>query len=219
MLLEEVMHRKVYTVQSDTSLKDALHLMEKHRIRHLPVTEGDQLVGIVSDRDLREAGPSSLEKEARNKALEQPVSSIMKRDVITAHPLDFIEDAARIMYEYRIGCLPVLQEGRIVGILTRTDVLHTLIEVFGVDRPSQRVEIEVPDRAGMLADAARVFRQHKANVLSVIMHPGTRENTRRIVFRTEAMFIDNIIKDLREAGHRVLWPPVLDENEEPEGSQ
>lgn len=217
MLIEEIMHRRVHTAGPDTTLKQALQLLQEHRIRHLPVTDGDRLVGIVTDRDLREACPSILEKNPQDDTLEQPVSSIMKREVITAHPLDFIEDAARLMYEHRIGCLPVLQEERLVGIVTQTDVLHTLIELFGVDRPSQRVEIEVPDRAGMLADAARVFRQHKANLLSVIMHPGTRENTRRIVFRAETMLIDDIVRELRAAGHRVLWPPVGDQ--EPEGSK
>lgn len=217
MLIHEIMHRDVYTIQPETTLKQAIHLLEKKRIRHLPVVEETRLVGIVTDRDLREASPSILEKNPHDDTLNQPVSSIMKREVITAHPLDFIEDAARLMYEHRIGCLPVLQEERLVGIVTHTDVLHTLIELFGVDRPSQRVEIEVPDRAGMLADAARVFRQHKANLLSVIMHHGIRENTRRIIFRTEAMLVDDIVRDLRSTGHRVLWPPV--EDQKPEGSR
>ncbi|GAA5344118.1 CBS and ACT domain-containing protein [Planifilum fimeticola] len=216
MLIEEIMHRHVRTVEPETTLKQALHLLEEHRIRHLPVTEGDRLVGIVTDRDLREAGPSILEHSPQDDTLHRPVSSIMKREVITAHPLDFIEDAARLMYEHRIGCLPVLLEGRLVGIVTQTDVLHTLIELFGVNKPSQRVEIEVPDRVGMLADAAQVFRRHKANILSVIVHPGS-ENTRRIAFRTEAMLIDEIVRDLRAAGHRILWPPV--EDQEPEGSK
>ena len=96
-------------------------------------------------------------------------------------------------------------------------MLHTLIELFGVNRPSQRVEMEVPDRVGMLADAAQVLRRrHKANILSVIVRPG-RENTRRIAFRTESMLIDEIVRDLREAGRRILWPPV--EGQKPEGSR
>lgn len=216
MLIEEIMHRQVHTVGPETTLKQALQLLQEHRIRHLPVMEGERLLGIVTDRDLREAGPSILGNPPQDDTLHQPVSSIMKKEVITAHPLDFIEDAARLMYEHRIGCLPVLQEGRLVGIVTQTDVLHTLIELFGVNRPSQRVEIEVPDRVGMLADAAQVFRRHKANILSVIVRPG-RENTRRIAFRTESMLIDEIVRDLREAGHRILWPPV--EGQKPEGSR
>ena len=179
--------------------------------------------GVVSLDDRRAALPVSVSLRAplsapeRELARDWCVGEIMTHAPETATAETPLAEAADRMDEHRIGCLPVLQEERLVGIVTQTDVLHTLIELFCVDRPSQRVEIEVPDRAGMLADAARVFRQHKANLLSVIMHPGTRENTRRIVFRAETMLIDDIVRELRAAGHRVLWPPV--EDQEPEGSK
>ena len=160
MLVEEIMHRNVHSVTPSTSIGDAIHLLKNHQIRHLPVLDGDVFVGLVTDRDLRSASPSSLDPKGLRNLLHRPVSEVMIRQVITAHPLDFFEDAARVLYEHRIGCLPILEGEKLVGILTETDILRRLIEIFGVDRPSQHVEVEVEDRFGILAEVAAIFGQH-----------------------------------------------------------
>ncbi|MCF6094908.1 acetoin utilization AcuB family protein [Microaerobacter geothermalis] len=207
MLVEEIMKRNVITVEPTDSIRTAYSKVQQHRIRHIPVVKGDQLLGIISDRDLRDAFPSTLcgAKDDVD-VLDRPVSEIMHRDVITAHPLDFVEEAALTLYDNHIGCLPVVNQNQLVGILTETDILHTLVELMGVHHPSSHIEVEVEDRAGMLADVASVFKECKANVTSVLVFPGRRSGKKNLVFRVQTMDPRRIIKSLKEKGYTVVWP-------------
>ncbi|MFD1428415.1 acetoin utilization protein AcuB [Kroppenstedtia sanguinis] len=208
MLVEEIMHRQIHSITPATSIGDAIHLLKKHRIRHLPVLDGEDLVGLVTDRDLRGASPSSLDPEGVRwqDLLHRPVSKVMIRQLITAHPLDFVEDAARLLYEHRVGCLPILQGEKLVGILTATDILHRLIEIFGVDHPGQHVEVEVEDRFGILAEVAAIFGDHRININSVLLEKSPKKHHLKLVFRVQAKDLGKIIDNIKQAGHRVLWP-------------
>lgn len=200
------MQTNVITVHPSESIESALSKVQQHRIRHLPVVEQESLVGIVTDRDLRDACPSSLDPERDTRILTQPVSSIMTKEVITAHPRDFIEEAALTMYENNVGCLPVIRQNKVVGIITTKDILHTLVELMGVNKPSQRIEVVVPDRPGTLADATDILRDFNMNVTSIFMFPGAQENTKQIVFHVETMDVRRVVHRLTEHGLQVVWP-------------
>lgn len=206
MLVEEMMSRKVRTVHPDLSVGEAAAFAHEHRIRHLPVVEGEGLVGLVTDRDLRSALPSSLAPDESEELRSRPVSTIMVRNVITAHPLDFVEDAARVIYEHRIGCLPVLQGERLVGILTERDILHRLVEIYGVHQPSQPIVIRVEDRIGVLADVSRIFSNHRTNILSVRLERTHPEGFLHLIFRVQAKDLREEMGDLSRAGYEVVWP-------------
>lgn len=206
MLVQDIMKSDVITIHPSDSIRLALLNTQEHRIRHVPVVDQGGLVGIVTDRDLRDACPSSLEPERDTRIMAQPVSSIMTKEVITAHPRDFVEEAALTLYEHNIGCLPVIRQNKVVGILTRKDILHTLVELMGVNRPIQRLEVAVPDQAGFLAEVTEVFRIHKVNVASVLVYPGQQTNTKHLVFRVQTMDTRKIVDRLKDQGFRVVWP-------------
>jgi acetoin utilization protein AcuB len=207
MRIEDIMRKRVVTVTTETTIGEALSLLRGNRIRHLPVLDNGKLVGIVSDRDLRDALPSSLlSHDDDNEVLQKPVSEIMTRQVITAHPLDFIEDAAKTVYDYKVGSLPVLEGGRLVGIVTESDILNCLVELFGVNRPSSHLEVEVEDRAGSLAEVSQVFREAGVNVCSVIICPGTEPQKKNLVFRVQTIDPRALIEKLQEGGFHVLTP-------------
>lgn len=206
MLVQDIMKTDVITIHPSDSIRLALLNAQQYRVRHLPIVEQGSLVGIVTDRDLRDACPSTLARERDTRILAQPVSSIMTKEVITAHPRDFVEEAALTLYEHNVGCLPVVRQNKVMGILTRKDILHTLVELMGVNKPSQHVEIAVPDRAGVLAEAAEVFRAYNVNVASVLVYPGSEVNTKHLVFRVQAMDTRKLVKRLTETGFRVVWP-------------
>jgi len=126
--------------------------------------------------------------------------------VITAHPLDFVEEAAYSLYQNKIGCLPVIDNDELKGIITETDILNTLVELMGVHIPSSHVEVEVDDQTGMLADVTAVFKQTKSNVSSVLIFPGRRHGKKNIVFRVQAFDTRKLTKSLAENGYRVIWP-------------
>ncbi|MDI3256497.1 MAG: acetoin utilization AcuB family protein [Kyrpidia sp.] len=206
MLVEHIMIRDVVTVTPDTPLTDALQLTRVRRIRHLPVMEGDRLVGIVSDRDMRDVCPSILDPIWEPKARRIRIEDCMKHEVLTAQPWDFIEDAAADMYRGQVGCLPVIDNGRLVGILTERDILHTLLNMMGVLEPSSRIEVELPNRPGGLADVADILRARRVNAGSVLIFPGKTPYTRRLVLRVQTMDPRRILEDIAAAGYRVVGP-------------
>lgn len=207
-MVEDSMTREVVTLKPDMSAADALALCRECRIRHLPVLEEGRLVGIASDRDLRSASPA-LGDPDRAAALERiRVADVMNREVVTAHPGDPIEDAASEMYELKIGCLPVVSDGKLVGIITSSDVMHALVMLLGAHEPGSPVEVELPRRhPGALVEVANVIKDSHANVVSVLTPPDDGDSRMSIIFRLATIDPHPTIARLEAAGYRVLWPP------------
>ncbi|MBG9942404.1 CBS and ACT domain-containing protein [Brevibacillus formosus] len=207
MRIEEIMRKIIVTIQPSTTIGEALLLLRANRIRHLPVIENDSLVGIVSDRDLRDALPSRLlTHDDDDTVLHKPVADIMNQQVITAHPLDFIEDAALQLYEHKIGSLPIVEGNRLVGLITESDLFSSLIELFGVNKPSSHIEVEVDDRVGMLAEVSQVFRDAQVNVTSVVVFPGKKPAKKNLVFRVQTIDPRIVTQLLLEKGFSVIGP-------------
>ncbi|MFC8685719.1 CBS and ACT domain-containing protein [Brevibacillus porteri] len=207
MRIEEIMRKKMVTIQPSTTIGEALLLLRANRIRHLPVIENDSLVGIVSDRDLRDALPSRLlTHDDDDTVLHKPVANIMNQQVITAHPLDFIEDAALQLYEHKIGSLPIVEGNRLVGLITESDLFSSLIELFGVNKPSSHIEVEVDDRVGMLAEVSQVFRDAQVNVTSIVVFPGKQPAKKNLVFRVQTIDPRIVTQLLLEKGFSVIGP-------------
>jgi acetoin utilization protein AcuB len=136
VLVEDWMTRRVATVKPLDSLQHARELLEQHRINQLPVLAGAELAGILTDRDVRDAFPSVFDfaptgESRRNKTATDPakvaVESVMSPNVCTIGPKETIFAAARVMGERRIGAVPVVAGGKLVGILTRSDLLRALV--------------------------------------------------------------------------------------------
>lgn len=206
MLVQDVMNTEVVTISPSASIRTALIYLQQNRIRHLPVVEEGNLVGIIADRDVREAGPLIPESDRDTRIFDQPVSSIMTKEVITIHPRDFIEEAALTLYEHHIGCLPVMRQNKMVGILTTKDILHVLVELMGVNQPSQHVEVAVPDHPGTLADVAQLFRRQEIRIGSMLTYPGHKRQTKHLIFRVHAIDTRPLITELAEQGFHVVWP-------------
>jgi acetoin utilization protein AcuB len=213
LLVQDSMTRDVMTLSPDETAATALALCRERRIRHLPVLSDGRLVGIVSDRDLRSSTPA-LGDSARAAALQELlVEEVMARDVVTAHPDDPIEHAANTMRERKIGCLPAVEDGELVGIITTSDVMEALVYLVGAHEPGSRMEIALPDRPGALAGAAGVFGMCGINIVSAAMGP-TRDpahegaiRERVVVFRVDTIDTTEAVGYLEEAGYSILWPP------------
>ncbi len=122
-LVKETMGRQLITIRPGASLAEARLLLDQHRIRHLPVVEAGRLVGIVSDRDIRSAASASSLDQLR-------VAEAMNRNVISVSPDAQVQEAAKLMLVHRIGGLPVVKEGELLGILTETDLLRAFVELL-----------------------------------------------------------------------------------------
>ncbi|MCS7259494.1 MAG: CBS domain-containing protein [Anaerolineae bacterium] len=157
MFVGDYMTRHPLTVTPDTSIVEVQGMMAENNIRHVPVVEkGKRLVGLVTRQNLR-LSPIELSSlnvwEITRLLSGLKVKDVMVRgkDVITARPDTPIEEAARILVTHRIGCLPVLEEGILVGIITESDLLTQLTNLLGLQVPGWRATIRVPDRAGEFA--------------------------------------------------------------------
>jgi len=203
MLIRDIMKSPVVTIPPGTALADAYRTMQEGKIRHLAVVEGERLVGVVTDRDLRLATSNLAPAPFPPASL---VAAVMRRDPVTADAGDPVEDAARTMRERRIGCLPIVDGERLVGIVTVVDLLDALLALTGVDKPSGRLEVRLPDRPGELARLTAFLSHRDLNVHSILSSPEGAESI-RAVLRVGTIETRPLAEDLRRAGFTVLWPP------------
>jgi acetoin utilization protein AcuB len=127
----------------------------------------------------------------------------MSTDLATIAPLDTIEHAAREIYDRKIGCLPVVADGELVGIITSSDMMRTLIELVGAHGRGSWVEVEVPNQPGMLANVTDVIRDRQVNIGGVFLAPAPRGGNRLIVLRLETTHPAGTVQSLEEAGYKV----------------
>src|ERR671916_1508217 len=199
------MTREVAVLSPQATASEALGLCREKRIRHLPVLEEGRLVGVVSDRDLRSAAPAFGDPERASALQEIRISDVMTREVVSARPDDPIEVAANRMRERRIGCLPVVEGGELVGIITSSDVMEALVYLVGAHEPGSRLEVVMPDRPGTLAGVAGIFGALGINIVSVVAGPRQEAPSEgRIgIFKVDTIDTREAVELLREAGYTV----------------
>ena len=208
MLIEEIMVKEVITLTPTNTVRDALKIMRDKKVRHLPViSDSRSVVGIITDRDLKEVIPSTLAEYKGRDIYETEISTIMTKNPITGHPMDFVEESAVIFYRNKIGSLPIVSNNKLVGIITETDLLYKYIELTGAHQPGSQIEVRVPDTPGILFEVSKVFFEQKTNVQSVLVYPDQQNPASKIlVIRIKTMNPINVIEGLKMGGFEVLWP-------------
>lgn len=211
MILEEIMSRNVVTLTEQDTIKKAIEVMREHKIRHIPIVNDDHhCTGLISNQDIRDATPSIFQLNAienNKEILQKPVSSIMRTNLITGHPLDFVEDIAVVFYENRIGCVPVIHNKKLLGIITETDLLHTFVELTGANQPGSQIHIRVPNKTGMLSDVSHIFKAEKINIQSVLVYPDPSDQQYKIIaIRAQTINPLSVVSALKNQGYTVLWP-------------
>ena len=205
MIVARRMNRNPVFVDEGDSMKKAMDLLKEHEIRHLPVLrDGEKLVGIVSERDIKQASPSpatALEIREIYYLLDKvKVKQIMTRRPYTVSSAAPIEEAALIIREKKIGCLPVVDNGRLVGILTETDIVDAFIEAMGVSGPGYRVELALPNRPGMLFEVLKLMGDFDANIVSVATAPHDDPGRKILVLRVETRNYKLLKSAIRKSG-------------------
>ena len=172
MLVRDCMTPNPITVTPESTHRQAAELMRDHHIHHLPVTDKKgQLVGIVVEEDLLAAQPSPATTlsiyEIHGLLSRLQLKQIMSHPVYTTTPNCPIEEAARLMLEKGIGCLPVLEQEQVVGIITDTDIFQVLVTMLGGGEKGARFTVQVADRPGMLARLSQIVADSGGNIISV----------------------------------------------------
>jgi len=187
MLIKDWMTKDPFTINEDTSMIKAIHIMNEHRFRRLPVLSGGKLVGMVTDRDLKEASPSKATTldvhELYYLLAELQVSEIMSRDPISVSQDDTVERAAQIMLEHTISGLPVLDAaGELVGILTQSDVFRAFMHITGVLQGGVQFGLRLEDRPGILKEVADLLRAKGGRLVSLLTYYRAPEDNIRDVY-------------------------------------
>jgi len=195
MKVKNCMTREVVTIGKEALIQEAGALMKQHAIRHLPVVENEQLIGFITERDLRQYFFPSQEKDIR-------ISEVMVLNPITVNINASIEKAARLIHDYKIGGLPVLDKKKLVGVITAIDLLSAFIGMMGLLRDSARVDVLV-GKTGGVEEVTRIIKEHGCEIISVATE---KYSSRRKLycFRVEKGELDKAIEAMEDAGHKVV---------------
>ena len=195
MLVKEYMTPNPMSVKEDNSILETAELMKEHKVRRFPVLRDDQLIGIVTDRDLRSAAPSQVVSfDAQERELMPELHSllagitvkeVMSREVITIHPEQTIVAAAQLMLEHRMSGIPVVDSrDQLQGIVTETDIFKVLVDLSGVSSGKTTFAFQLEDRAGSIKEVADVIRRHGGLVASILTsHTLAAPQFRRVYIR------------------------------------
>ena len=201
------MTRKVITIRQADPVSLAFELLLTNDIRHLPVLSRGKLVGIITDRDLHEAvvpsDPSNTERSMYHTVKKIKAGSIMTPNPITIGPEASVDQAARIFLDRKIDCLPVKDaKGKIVGILTSTDILKAFLELSEIIGGIQRIDIVM--EAEQYADVLKVLRDQKVSVVSAGITSNNDLNRTVFSFRVQNADLQRVRSILRKKGYSVL---------------
>jgi len=210
MRIKDVMTRNPITADSETLVLDAQKLMKENNIRRLPVVDKGKLVGIVTKHDLLEASPSpatSLSIFELNYLLaKMKVKEIMKKNPVTITPDTPFEEALRLGQEKKIGSFPVVENGKLVGITTESDIIRFVSRVLGIKEEGSRITIEgLGGKLGDLEKIVSVANQHHTIILSMMSLPRPEKKDWMIVLRLKTNDPGPIVKDFKKAGFNVTF--------------
>jgi len=187
------MIKDIFSIGYDAGIRDALVAMKKHSVRHLPVVENGQFLGLVTLGDLKQAIIASMIEQLK-------VSDVMIREPYTITRETSLEKAAQIIYEKRIGCLPVVEDEKIVGILTVNDILKAFIDIMGVLKGGSRIDVILKNVHGSFDEVVSIIEATGGYIISAGMTMNDEENIHH--FRISGGDTAEIARELADTGYR-----------------
>lgn len=209
MKVRDKMTPNPVVISPETTIAEAAQLMRDHNIRRLPVMSRGKLVGIVTERDLLQVSPSpatSLSVFEINYLLAKTkIKDILPKNsqVITVSPDAYIEEAARLMRVHKIGGIPVMDNGKLVGIITETNIFDALIDMLGVYRKGTRIDMKVEDRVGVVAEISSIIASYNINIENIVLYPDMVQGDYNLILRIDTEDPNKIVEELRSKGYQI----------------
>jgi len=203
------MTRNVKTVEMGTSINESFSLMKENKIRRLPIVESGKVIGIITLSDLNKAAPSaatSLSIHELNYLLAKTrIKDIFPKQqkIITIGPENYIESAAKLMRNNRISGLPVVENGKLVGIVTETDIFAAFIDILGVNKEHSRIDLYTSDRPGTIAAITGVIAKLGKNILNTVVYFDSQKGQYRMIIRIEELDCHDVVEELKKSGYEV----------------
>jgi len=207
MYVSNWMTAKVFTINADDYLSDALTLMKDKNIKHVPVLKNGKLKGILSDRDIKEYSPSKATSldiyELHYLLAKTKIKDIMTEKIITTSPGAPVEVAAMTLLDKKIGCLPVLDKGELVGIISDRDIYHALVDITGVRHGGHRISVTIEDRPGSIKEVADIIRKNGFHLQSILTsYENVKKGYRDVVIRATGDGVFKRLSDELEAAYK-----------------
>jgi acetoin utilization protein AcuB len=214
MLVRERMSHPVITIHPEASMQEALNLMKSEHVRRLPVVDKrGQMVGIITEANLDKASPSEATTlsvwEIRELVSKVKIEKIMTREVVTVEADTPIEEAARIMADSNISGLPVMHEGKLVGLITETDLFKIFLELFGARDPGVRISLEVPKGPGQLAKITQKIHELGGDILALGTFIGENSEVGQITMKVDGVQKDKLVEAIAPHVLRILDVRVM----------
>ena len=207
MLVEQRMTASPITITSSSTIADASELMRINKFRRLPVVDGGKLVGLVTDRDLREVAPSPATTlsifELNYLLAKMQIKDIMQKKVITIKADAEVEEAALLLYNHKIGGLVVVDDnGAVTGVITETDIFKCFVDIMGLIEGKTRLTIDVTDRIGILNEITEIFTSMNINISSMVTYT-LPDGKKEMVIRAEINDTTDLSKRLATLGYPI----------------
>lgn len=211
MFVHQRMTANPFTTTPGTSIPDAAEVMTSRSVRHLPVVDDGRVVGVISLNDIRAALPSKATtlsaQEATYLVSKLDVAKVMSKPALTIGPDALLEEAAVLMRDRKIEMLPVVDDGRLVAVITESDLLDAFIDMLGFRDHGTRLTIEARDEPGVLSKLTGIMGTHHANIQHLAVHRGHLETSVVVVgvntLNTEAIEADLAAQGMRVVGRNV----------------
>jgi acetoin utilization protein AcuB len=207
MYVKNRMTANPYTIEADAPINEVIELMRDKNLKRVPVVRGDRVVGMLTNTDIQKVSPTkatTLSIYELNYLLSKTkVSDAMSKEVISIGPDGLLEEAALLMRDNRVGTLAVVQDGKLVGIITESDIFDSFIDLLGFRNPGSRIAVDAADVPGALATIGQIFNSQNANITHIVAYRGSGGRS-DVVIRTNAINTEEIEKKLEESGYNVI---------------
>ena len=207
MFVKNKMTRNPHTISPDQTIPDAHEIMMQHGVKRLPVMKKGKLVGIVSKEDIQSASPSKATSlsvgEITYLLSKTTIKQVMSKSIITISPNALLEEAATLMRDERVGFLPVVDDGNLIGIITESDIFDSFIELLGFREQGIRLTIEAVDEPGIMSNLTSIISEFGANITRVAVYRGEHGKS-AIVVGINSMDTTEIEKTIEENGFIIL---------------
>lgn len=206
MYVRNKMTANPYTIAFNAPITDVIELMREKGLKRVPVVNGDKVVGMITRGDIQKVSPTKATTlsiyEVNYLLSKTKVNDAMSKNVISISPDGLLEEAAVLMRENKVGTLAVVQDGKLVGIITESDIFDSFIDLLGFRDSGSRITVEAADVPGALADIGEIFSSFNVNITHIAAYRGSGGKS-DVIIRTNAIRTEEIEKKLEEHGYKV----------------
>ncbi len=217
MLTKHWMQEEVIQIKGDTSIGEAKEIIDRHNFRHIPVTDGSKLLGIITQNDINKTLPSlvdsSISAEDHIIATQTKVSSVMSTHPLTVPPHAPLAEAVSLLKKHKIGAIPVVKDGNLVGIITETDIFDAFAAIMDGEENDICIELQINNTQGAIYKITDICKDANIWITSLTLYRNYSPEHQLVTLRVNGTEIDNVIDALWDSGMKIIKITGMEEEQ------